>query len=157
MDQSNSTHTSASPIAEEERTRNTPVAPFMALSMGKVILASTSSGARPSASAKIVTTGRLRSGKTSTDRVDKAYSPYTVRKTAKARTRSAWRRLRSMILFSMALVLHGKCIFQRPFWAWQGRPGSLSQRERGHEYMAKKVPYFCTSACGQRGHRRLVP
>ena len=71
---------------EAERTRNTPVAPFMALSRGKVILASTSSGARPSASAKIVTTGRLRSGKTSTVRVESAYSPYTISKTAQART-----------------------------------------------------------------------
>src|SRR5712691_1154676 len=102
VDQSNSTYTSDSPIEEAERTRDTPVAPFMALSIGKVILASTSSGARPSTSAKIVTTGRSRSGKTSTDRVDKAYSPYAVRKTAHARTRSAWRKLRSMILFSMA-------------------------------------------------------
>ena len=45
--------------------RRTPLAPFLADSMGKVSSISTSSGARPWASVIIVTVGRLRLGKTS--------------------------------------------------------------------------------------------
>ena len=45
---------------------STPVAPFITVSMGKLTNVSTSSGASPSASEKIVTVGRFRSGKTST-------------------------------------------------------------------------------------------
>lgn len=44
---SNSTHTIAMPIPVDERTRRTPAAPFMALSIGSVTRLSTSSGAIP--------------------------------------------------------------------------------------------------------------
>ncbi len=64
--QSNSAQTIDSPMPEAERTRRTPLAPFMAASIGKVTRVSTSSGARPCASVMTVTVGRFRSGKTST-------------------------------------------------------------------------------------------
>lgn len=63
---SNSTQTTAIPVEELERTRRTPVAPFMVVSMGKATRLSTSAGARPCASASTVSVGAVRSGKTST-------------------------------------------------------------------------------------------
>jgi hypothetical protein len=63
---SNSTKMIEIPTAELERTRNTSVVPFMAVSIGTVTSASTSSGARPWASVSTVTVGAVRSGKTST-------------------------------------------------------------------------------------------
>jgi hypothetical protein len=54
------------PTPVEERTRRTPEAPFNAVSIGKVMSVSTSSGAIPCASAMTVTVGAVRSGKTST-------------------------------------------------------------------------------------------
>ena len=64
--QSNSTQTMEMPCEVEERTRRTPVAPFTAVSTGKVTSVSTSSGAMPCASVSTVTVGAVRSGKTST-------------------------------------------------------------------------------------------
>src|SRR3990172_3587950 len=54
------------PIAEDERTRRTPVAPLTAVSTGKVTIVSTSSVAIPCASVRITTVGAVRSGNTST-------------------------------------------------------------------------------------------
>ena len=53
-------------MPEAERTRRTPVAPLTADSSGKVTSASTSWGARPCASVRMVTVGAVRSGNTST-------------------------------------------------------------------------------------------
>ena len=53
-------------MPDMERTRSTPAAPLTAVSSGRVTCSSTSSGARPGASVKMVTVGRFRSGKTST-------------------------------------------------------------------------------------------
>ena len=66
VSQSNSTHTTEKPVAEEERTRRTWVAPLTAVSMGKVTSCSTSSAAMPLASVITTTVGALRSGNTST-------------------------------------------------------------------------------------------
>jgi hypothetical protein len=66
VSQSNSTQTIERPALDAERTRCTPLAPFIIVSIGKVTRASVSSGARPCASVRIVTTGRFRSGSTST-------------------------------------------------------------------------------------------
>ena len=64
--QSNSTQTTENPVVEEERTRRTSVAPFTAVSTGKVTSRSTSSGAMPLASVITTTVGAFRSGNTST-------------------------------------------------------------------------------------------
>ena len=64
--QSNSIHTTEKPEADEERTRFTPVAPLMLVSMGKLTVFSTSSGAKPGASVIATTVGALRSGNMST-------------------------------------------------------------------------------------------
>ena len=64
--QSNSTQTTAMPTAVAERTRRTPEAPLIALSIGNVTSDSISSGAMPWPSVRIVTVGAVRSGKTST-------------------------------------------------------------------------------------------
>ncbi len=53
-------------MPEAERTRRTPVAPLIADSIGNETSVSTSCGARPCASVRIVTVGAVRSGKTST-------------------------------------------------------------------------------------------
>ena len=53
-------------MPELERTRFTPGAPLSEVSIGSVTSVSTSSGARPGASVRMLTVGRLRSGKTST-------------------------------------------------------------------------------------------
>ncbi len=66
VSQSNSTQTTENPFVEEERTRRTPVAPFTAVSTGKVTSCSTSSAAIPFASVMMTTVGALRSGNTST-------------------------------------------------------------------------------------------
>ena len=63
--QSNSTHTTAMPTAVADRTRRTPGPPLMADSSGNVTSASNSSGAMPWPSARMVTVGAVRSGKTS--------------------------------------------------------------------------------------------
>ena len=63
--QSNSTQTTAMPTAVAERTRRTPEAPLMALSIGNVTSDSISSGAMPWPSVRIVTVGAVRSGNTS--------------------------------------------------------------------------------------------
>ena len=53
-------------MPELERTRITPGAPLSDVSIGSVTRVSTSSGARPGASVRIVTVGRFKSGNTST-------------------------------------------------------------------------------------------
>src|SRR5688572_22445526 len=63
--QSNSTQMTPTPTAVAERTRRTPDAPLMALSIGNVTSDSISSGAIPCPSARMVTVGAVRSGKTS--------------------------------------------------------------------------------------------
>jgi len=54
------------PAAEFDLTRKTPAVPFMAASIGRETSASTSSGAIPWDSVRIVTVGDVRSGNTST-------------------------------------------------------------------------------------------
>ena len=66
VSQSNSTHTTEKPVVEEERTLRTCVAPFTAVSMGKVTSCSTSSAAIPLASVMTTTVGAFKSGNTST-------------------------------------------------------------------------------------------
>ena len=63
--QSNSTQTTAMPTAVAERTRRTPEAPLIALSIGNVTSDSISSGAMPWPSVRMVTVGAVRSGNTS--------------------------------------------------------------------------------------------
>src|SRR3972149_11032068 len=55
-----------SPTEDDERTVSMPGVPFTALSIGKVISASTSSGESPGASVCTTTCGGANSGKTST-------------------------------------------------------------------------------------------
>ena len=66
VSQPNSTKTNDNPMPDIDRTRSTPAAPLTAVSSGTVTSISTSSGANPPASVKMVTVGRLRSGNTST-------------------------------------------------------------------------------------------
>jgi hypothetical protein len=75
--QSNSTHTTEMPTAVADRTRRTPEAPFMALSIGNVTSCSSSSGAMPWPSVRIVTVGAVRSGKTSIGICRAVYAPAT--------------------------------------------------------------------------------
>ena len=58
--------TTEKPLVEDERTRRTLVAPFTAVSTGKVTNCSTSSAAIPFASVIITTVGAFKSGNTST-------------------------------------------------------------------------------------------
>ena len=67
--QSNSTQTTENPVVDDERTRRTSVAPLTAVSIGKVTVFSTSSGAMPCASVMMTTVGAFRSGNTSTSMV----------------------------------------------------------------------------------------
>jgi hypothetical protein len=64
--QSNSAYRIDRPTPEVLRTRVTPGMPFNAVSTGKVMSCSTSSGAMPPASVSTVTCGLFRSGNTST-------------------------------------------------------------------------------------------
>src|SRR5688572_19972233 len=64
--QSNSTHTSDSPIALALRTARTPGRPLTELSIGNVTFCSTSSAARPGDSVSTTTVGAFSSGNTST-------------------------------------------------------------------------------------------
>jgi len=66
MPQSNSTHTNDEPCNDADRTLRTLVAPFTAVSIGKVTSLSTSSAAMPWASVITTTVGAVRSGNTST-------------------------------------------------------------------------------------------
>ena len=81
--QSNSTQTTATPTAVAERTRRTPAAPFRADSMGNVTSDSISSGSIPGASARIVTVGAVRSGKTSSGIRDAVHPPHTRKRSGK--------------------------------------------------------------------------
>ena len=85
--QSNSTQTMLIPCEVAERTRRTPVAPFTAVSIGKVTSVSTSSGAIPWASVRTVTVGAVRSGKTATGIRTAVMVPATRRRPAATNTR----------------------------------------------------------------------
>ena len=100
--QSNSTQMTAIPWAVEERTRRTPVAPFTEASTGKVTRVSTSSGAMPWASDRIVTVGAVRSGKTSTGRRSAVQAPPARRSTAPRSTRRRFASDQRMSRFSIA-------------------------------------------------------
>ena len=63
VSQSNSTHTTEKPVADELLTRLTPAAPLSDVSTGNVTNCSTSSGAMPGASVMTTTVGAFRSGK----------------------------------------------------------------------------------------------
>ena len=73
--QSNSTHTTAMPTAVADRTRRTSDAPLIAVSIGNVTSVSSSSGAMPRPSTRIVTVGAVRSGNTSTGMLRAVQAP----------------------------------------------------------------------------------
>src|SRR6056297_133727 len=83
---SNSMVTTLMPMPVFDRTRRTPPAPFIAVSIGKVTRRSTSSGGMPWASATTVTEGAVRSGKTSIGERRAAQVPQASRNTAAAST-----------------------------------------------------------------------
>ena len=85
---SNSTQMTEIPCEVEERTRRTPVAPFTEASIGNVTSVSTSSGAMPWASARMVTVGAVRSGNTSTGRRRAVHAPPASSRTAPNTTSS---------------------------------------------------------------------
>ena len=99
---SNSTQTTEMPRAVDDRTRRTPVAPFTAVSMGNVTKASTSSGAMPGASVRMVTVGAVRSGKTSTGSLGAVQAPAARMTTAVASTRSRFCSDHAMSRFNIA-------------------------------------------------------
>src|SRR5499427_1383492 len=101
----NSTKTIEIPAAEFERTRNTPAVPFIAASMGRLTRDSTSSGAIPCDSVKIVTVGAVRSGKTSTGARTATIPPYTRNTAAMTRTMRRFLTDQLIILFSISLDL----------------------------------------------------
>ena len=105
--QSNSTHTTEKPVVDEERTRRTPVAPFTAVSMGKVTSRSTSSAAMPRASVITTTVGALRSGKTSTSIRQAVQQPTASSSTLKNTTNGRLRREREIILLSIRFEVKG--------------------------------------------------
>ena len=100
--QSNSTQTTEKPVVEDERTRLTPVAPFTAVSIGKVTSCSTSSAAIPPASVMMTTVGALRSGNTSTSVLFIVHMPPIISRMAATRMNSLLSSENFMILFSMA-------------------------------------------------------
>ena len=75
VSQSNSTHTTEKPVADELLTRLTPAAPLSDVSTGNVTNCSTSSGAMPGASVMTTTVGAFRSGKMSTSVLNIATIP----------------------------------------------------------------------------------
>ena len=87
------------PAEEDDLTLRTPVAPFTAVSKGKVTSLSTSSGAMPSASVITTTVGALRSGKTSTSERLAEYRPAARQITAIAMTAALLLRENLMIPF----------------------------------------------------------
>ena len=103
MSQSNSTHTTENPVVEDERTLRTPVAPFTAVSIGKVTSCSTSSAAIPPASVITTTVGAFRSGKTSTSVRFITYTPATMSRAAATSISSLLFRENCIILFSIVL------------------------------------------------------
>ncbi len=62
-------------MPDMDRTRSTPAAPLTEVSSGTVTSNSTSSGASPGASVKMVTVGRFKSGNTSTGIRVSTYPP----------------------------------------------------------------------------------
>ena len=88
--QSNSTHTTAMPTAVADRTRRTSDAPLIAVSIGNVTSVSSSSGAMPRPSTRIVTVGAVRSGNTSTGMLRAVHAPATASSTDSASTRRWW-------------------------------------------------------------------
>src|SRR5574343_1609520 len=91
-----------SPALEIDRTVAIPGWPLIAVSSGKLISCSTSSGAMPPASVMIVTVGLLRSGKTSTGRRVACRPPQTISTTAATSTNSRLPRLFSSNHWNMA-------------------------------------------------------
>ena len=108
--QSNSTHTIEKPVVEVERTRLTPDAPFTAVSIGKVMRRSTSSGAKPAASVITTTVGALRSGKTSTSMLRAVYMPAIRSNSAPRIMENRLSSEKRIILFSMVVVLCLVCV-----------------------------------------------
>jgi hypothetical protein len=108
---SNSTVTTLIPIPVLERTRRTALAPFMAVSIGKVISRSTSSGDMPCASATMVTDGAVRSGKTSTGARDAVQPPHA---SASAAAASTSRRLCS----DQPMMRSIKSVVRQCVWPW---------------------------------------
>ena len=106
MSQSNSTHTTENPVVEDERTRRTPVAPFTAVSIGKVTSCSTSSAAIPPASVITTTVGALRSGNTSTSVCQAVYVPPTSRSTDATNTNNRFCNEKRIILFSIRSIYY---------------------------------------------------
>ena len=88
---SNSTNTNPKPGDATDRTTSTPGEPFKAVSTGKFICDSISSGAMPLASKKIVTLGLFKSGNTSTGRFTSVKIPYTIISAANATTNNLLR------------------------------------------------------------------
>src|SRR5690606_20518923 len=84
------TQTMEKPTEEADRTRRTPIAPFMAVSRGKVTKVSTSSGAREAASVRMVTVGAVRLGNTSTGMLTARMAPVTRIATDIANTNSGF-------------------------------------------------------------------
>lgn len=101
--QSNSTHTTENPVVDDERTLRTSVAPFTAVSIGKVTVRSTSSEAIPGASVITTTVGALRSGNTSTSICRAVYAPTKSSNTPIIITNNRLCNEKSIILFSMAV------------------------------------------------------
>ena len=99
--QSNSTQTTEKPVVDDERTRLTSVAPFTAVSIGKVTKRSTSSGAIPVASVITTTVGAFRSGNTSTSISCTLYSPAHRIISAATTMASRFFNAKSIILFSI--------------------------------------------------------
>src|SRR5688572_17402378 len=104
VSQSNSTNTIPRPGDATERTTSTPGAPFKAVSTGRLACVSTSSGAIPPASKKMVTLGRFRSGSTSTGRFTRVNTPYTIMSAANATTNSLFRNENCISLFSIIYI-----------------------------------------------------
>jgi hypothetical protein len=88
--QSNSTQTTATPTAVADLTRRTPAAPLSADSIGSVTSDSISSGSMPGASARIVTVGAVRSGRTSSGMCDAVQPPHTRNAAGRAMTAERW-------------------------------------------------------------------
>src|SRR5699024_10541466 len=96
--------TTENPVVEEERTLRTSVAPFNAVSTGKVTNRSTSSGAIPGASVMTTTVGAFKSGKTSTSIFIDVYNPAKSNNTDATKISSRLFKEYRIILFNMAVM-----------------------------------------------------
>ena len=93
-------------MAEVDRTRLIDVAPFTAVSMGKVTSLSTSSGAIPLASVIMTTVGAVSSGNMSISIRNVTIVPAIISSRAPASTLSLFLNEKSMILSSMVLNIN---------------------------------------------------